>query len=174
MFKIFAIALLIAVAAFLIYAAAKPDAFRIERTRSINAPPQTLFVLVNDLHRFNGWNPFAQQDPSLKIAYSGPGSGVGAAYTWNGSGKSGAGRMEITASSPPSRVAMRLDFSKPFEAHNKVEFSITPDGPASKVTWTMTGRNGYMHKVMGTLFNMDKMVGGEFDKGLGNLQSVAE
>ena len=37
-----------------------------------------------------------------------------------------------------------------------------------------TGRSAFAHKVTGTLFNMDKMVGGEFAKGLATLKAMAE
>jgi uncharacterized protein YndB with AHSA1/START domain len=174
MLKISGIVIVVAVAAFLTYVAMKPDAFRIERTQRIKAAPETLFALMNDLRGFNRWNPFAQGDPSLKIDYTGPDNGTGAAYTWTGAGKTGQGRMEIAESTSPSRVTMRLDFSKPFVAHNKVEFTITPEGSMTKVAWVMTGRNAYLNKVMGTLFNMDRMVGKEFEKGLMNLKTLAE
>lgn len=165
---------LIAILAFLAYVALKPSAFRIERAGRIRASSAAVFPFINDLREFNRWNPFAQGDPALKIDYTGPGSGPGAAYTWVGSSKSGAGRMEITDSSPTSRVAVRLDFSKPFEAHNQVEFTLRPDGAETLVTWTMTGVNPYFHKLMGTVFNMDKMVGGQFEKGLAGLKDLAE
>jgi hypothetical protein len=42
------------------------------------------------------------------------------------------------------------------------------------VTWAMTGRNGYPQKLLGTLFNLDKMVGGQFDQGLAQLKDIAE
>lgn len=165
---------LIAIIAFLVYVAMKPSTFRIERSARIRASSETLFPFINDLHEFNRWNPFAQGDAELKIDYSGPQSGTGAAYSWVGSNKSGAGRMEITDSNPTSRVAIKLDFSKPFEAHNQVEFTLRPDGADTLVTWTMSGVNPFFHKLMGTVFNMDKMVGGQFDKGLATLKGLAE
>ena len=158
--------------AFLVYVAMLPSDFRIERTAEIQASPETLFPFINDLRGFNRWNPFAQADPAVKLDYSGPASGVGAAYDWSGK-KSGAGRMRI-ATSTPSRVTMALDFSKPFEAHNTAEFTLAPQGAATAVTWAMTGKRPFSHKLMGTIFNMDKMVGGEFAKGLAGLKAMVE
>ncbi|MDB6082175.1 MAG: hypothetical protein JWN43_56 [Gammaproteobacteria bacterium] len=174
MLKLFAVALVVALIAFLLYVAAKPDAFRIERSQTVSAPPPLIFALVNDLHRFNTWNPFALMDPTLKIIYSGPPAGMGAAYEWDGTGKAGKGRMEITDSLAPSTVVLKLEFQKPFAATNTVTFTIVPAGPASEVTWAMSGYSTYLQKVMGTLFNMDRMVGGEFAKGLANLKAIAE
>jgi hypothetical protein len=174
MFKLIGLIFVVAIAGFLVYVALKPSDFRITRSESIKAAPGTVFAYINDLHGFNNWSPFAQGDPGLKIDYSGPPSGKGAAYAWDGAGKTGKGRMEITDSSPTSQVVMRLEFTKPMTATNKVEFTLVPAGPETTVTWSMTGRSSYLHKLMGTLFNMDKMVGGEFEKGLISLKTLAE
>jgi uncharacterized protein YndB with AHSA1/START domain len=160
--------------ALLAYVAAQPDDFRIERSQTIKAPPEVVFALINDLHHFNSWNPFALIDPSLKIVYIGPESGTGAAYEWEGTGRAGKGRMEIAESVSPSRVTMRLEFMKPFAAKNIAEFTITPVGASSQVAWAMTGHNAYFQKVMATLFNMDRMVGGQFAAGLSTLKGLAE
>jgi uncharacterized protein YndB with AHSA1/START domain len=162
------------VLAFFAYAASRPNDFRIERSQTIKAPPEAVFALINNLHQFNSWNPFALVDPSLKIVYIGPESGAGAAYEWEGTGKSGKGRMEIAASVPTSQVTMRLEFMKPFAAKNMVEFTIIPVGPSSQVTWAMTGHNAYFQKVMSTLFKMDRVVGDQFAAGLSALKNLAE
>jgi hypothetical protein len=174
MLTVILLLLIVVIAVFLGYVALKSADFRITRSRSIQAPPEAIFALINDLHGFNRWNPFAQNDPLLKLDYSGPQAGVGANYTWSSTGKSGQGSMEITESRAPSLVKMRLEFVKPFSARNAAEFSLVPAGSATTVTWSMTGRNSYMHKLMGTILNFDKMVGGEFVKGLKNLQVLVE
>jgi uncharacterized protein YndB with AHSA1/START domain len=174
MFKIVGLLVVVAIAAFLVYVAMKPSDFRITRSQSIKAAPEAVFDYINDLHGFNSWNPFAQGDPALKIDYSGPRSGKGAAYAWDSTGKTGKGRMEITESSASSRVVMRLEFLKPMTATNTAELTLVPTGPETTVTWSMTGHSPYTHKLMGTIFNMDKMVGGEFEKGLVSLKALAE
>lgn len=174
MFKVAVLALLVAFGAFLIYVALRPSDFRIARSQSIAARPEVVFALINDLHAFNRWNPFAQGDPALKVDYSGPQTGVGAAYDWNSPGRTGTGRMQIIDSVAASRLVMRLEFKKPMTATNTAEFSLAPAGSGTTVTWSMTGRNSYLHKLMGTIFNMDKMVGGEFAKGLLSLKTMAE
>jgi Polyketide cyclase / dehydrase and lipid transport len=160
-------------AAFLIYVSLQPSEFRIERTAEIGAPANKIFPLINDLRQLNTWNPFAKADPASAITYSGPAQGVGAAYDWSGS-KSGAGRMQIAASIPSSKVMANLDFLKPFAANNIAEFTLVPRGASTAVTWAMTGRRPYSHKLIGTIFNMDKMVGGEFAKGLADLKGLVE
>jgi uncharacterized protein YndB with AHSA1/START domain len=82
--------------------------------------------------------------------------------------------METLESVPPSKVVIKLDFMKPFEAHNTAEFTLTPAGDGTTVTWAMYGPQPYVSKVMGTVFNMDKMIGRDFETGLANLKVLAE
>ncbi len=174
MVKILVFAVLVLLIAVLAYAAMKPDTFRIQRSASINAPPQTIFALINDLNRFNTWNPFTRKDPGVRGTYSGPSSGHGAAYAFDGNKDVGAGIIQIAQSSPPSKVTMKLDMTRPFEAHNIVEFTLEPHGRSTRVTWAMHGPSPYIVKVMSILFSMDRMIGKDFEAGLANLKAAAE
>jgi uncharacterized protein YndB with AHSA1/START domain len=168
------VVLVVLLAAVLGYAATKPDKFRIERSASIKAPPEKIFPLINDFHQWGAWSPWEKIDPALKRTYSGADSGHGAVYEWEGNKKVGKGRMEITEASPPSKIIIKLDFFKPFEAHHTAEFTLQPQGDATNITWAMNGSQPYMLKVMTTLFfNMDKMVGKDFETGLANMKSIA-
>ncbi len=173
MFNTVMLVLAVGIAAVLIYAAFRPKSFTLSRSVVIAAPADRIFALINDLHGFNSWNPFAKQDQELKIQYESATSGKGAAYTWVGK-KAGAGRMEIIDSVPAQRVTMKLDFSKPMEAHNTVSFTLEPQGPDTTATWTMTGPANYAHNLMTTFFSMEKMVGGQFEAGLASLKALAE
>ena len=99
---------------------------------------------------------------------------MGATYAWEGNNQAGKGRMEITESSPASKIVIKLDFDKPFEAHNIAEFTLEPKGDSTIVTWAMHGPSPYVAKVMTLFFSMDDMVGKEFETGLANLKAVAE
>jgi uncharacterized protein YndB with AHSA1/START domain len=167
------IILVVVVGGLLAYVASRPDTFRIERSVTISAPPEKLFPLIADLHAFNTWNPFAQGDPTMQLSYSGSQSGVGAAYGWTG-GRSGAGNMTVTEATAPSSVAIDLNFLKPMVASNKVVFSLTPTDNGTDVSWAMSGTYAFTHKLFGLVFNSDKMVGGEFEKGLASLKTLAE
>ena len=106
----------VALVGVLIAAATGSDTFRVQRSASIKAEPDRIFPLINDLHRFNGWNPFERKDPNLKRSYSGAPNGKGAIYAWEGNDKIGQGRMDITDSVTPSKVVLRLEFMKPMKA----------------------------------------------------------
>jgi uncharacterized protein YndB with AHSA1/START domain len=174
MFKKIAIVLVVLIAGVLIYAATQPDAFRVQRTASIKAPPEKIFAILDDFHRSESWSPYEKKDPAMKRTFSGATSGKGSVYEWDGNKDIGKGRMEITESSPPSRLTMTLDFIKPFEAHNIVDFTLEPRGDSTEVTWAIHGPMPYLSKVMCVFFSMDRMVGGDFEAGLAALKTVAE
>jgi uncharacterized protein YndB with AHSA1/START domain len=155
-------------------AARQPAVFRVERSATIEAPPETIFALLNDFRHWPGWSPWEKLDPAMTRTHSGAGSGAGAVYAWEGNKKVGAGRMEITDSQTPSRVTIKLDFSRPFEAHNITELTLEPSGNSTVVRWAMHGPNTFVTKIMGVFMSMDKMVGKDFEAGLANLKGLAE
>lgn len=174
MLKLILIVIVVAVAAVLVIAATRPDTFRIERAASIKAPAERIFLLINDFHSWGAWSPWEKIDPTLKRIFSGPSSGKGAMYAWEGNSKVGSGSMEITEASPPGKIVIKLDFIKPFEGHNIAEFTLVPGGDSTSVTWAMYGPVHYMAKIMQMFFSMDSMVGGQFEQGLANLKAAAE
>ncbi len=171
---IIALVLLVVVAGLLIFASTRPDTFRLERTATIKAPPEKIFALINDFHQWGRWSPYEKIDPGLKRSFSGAESGKGAVYGWEGNKDIGSGRMEILESQPPGRVLIKLDFMTPFEAHNTAEFTLVPAGDTTQVTWAMYGPQPFVAKVMSLVFNMEKMVGPQFEEGLANLKGATE
>jgi uncharacterized protein YndB with AHSA1/START domain len=154
MIKTITLVVVLLIAALLIYAATRPDSFRIQRSTTIKAPPEKIFPLINDFEGWRAWSPWENLDPALKRSYSGPKSGKGAVYAWEGNNDVGHGRMEIDESSAPSRIVIKLDFLKPFEAHNIAEYTLA--------------------KLLGVFCSMDSMVGSKFEEGLANLKALAE
>ena len=174
MLKIIALVIIVALVAVLGVAATRPDSFRVERSTVIQAPPEKIYPLISDLKSFNTWNPFLRKEPQAKLTYSGPSAGVGAAYAWDGD-KSGNGRMEIVEARPAQKVAAKLDFTRPMEAHNRVEFDLqAQQGGGTRVSWAMTGPMPFVSKLFTLFFDMDTMVGSDFADGLANLKALAE
>lgn len=164
----------LAVLAILAIAATKPNNFVVQRTTDIAAAPETVFALIDDFHKWRDWSPWEGLDPDLRRKMSGAQSGRGAVYEWDGNKKVGSGRMEIVEAAAPNKVAIKLDFLRPFEAHNMAEFTIVPQGQTTRVNWAMRGPSLFMTKVMQTVMNFDKMIGKDFEKGLANLKAIAE
>lgn len=154
--------------------AMQPSDFRITRSAIINAPAVAVFEQVNDLHKWEAWSPWEKLDPNMKRTYGGQPAGVGASYSWSGDDNVGEGTTTIAANRPSESVQIKLEFVRPFACSNDVEFTFVPEGEQTKVTWSMTGQNGFMAKAFGLICDMDKMVGGQFEEGLANLKKVAE
>lgn len=168
------LAVLVLIAAILIFAAAKPGTFRIQRSIVINAPNEKVFALINDLHNWSRWAPQDREDSTLTRTFAGSANGVGAISEWSGSGSTGQGRMSIAESVPLTRILINVDFVKPFQVHNINEFSLETVGTSTTVTWTMHGPNLYVMKLMSVFVNMDRMMGKHFETGLSNLKAAAE
>jgi uncharacterized protein YndB with AHSA1/START domain len=171
---IIAAVLAIAIAVVLILAAAKPDTFSVQRGATMKAPPEKIFSLINDFHQWGKWSPWENRDPAMTRIFSGAESGQGAVYAWEGNKNVGSGRMEILDASTPSKIIIKLDFLKPFEAHNTAEFTMLPQGDATSVNWVMHGPAPFMSKMMQVFMNIDKMVGKDFEIGLTNLKGLTE
>jgi uncharacterized protein YndB with AHSA1/START domain len=171
---VIAVLLAAAIAVVLILASRKPDTFSVSRAASIHAPPEKIFALINDFHQWRAWSPYEDRDPDLQRSYSGANSGKGAVYAWEGNKNVGSGRMEILDAPPPAKVVIKLDFLKPFEAHNTAEFTFVPQGDTTTVTWLMHGPAPLMSKLMQVFINMDNMVGKDFVVGLANLKRITE
>jgi len=164
----------LAITAVLGLAAMKSDVFRVRRETDIAAPREKIFALLNDFQQWALWSPWEKMDPAMTRVHSGAASGEGAIYAWKGNKKVGQGRMEIIEATPPERLAIKLDFLKPFEAHNTTVFTLEERGGSTHVAWDMHGPASFMVKLMHLFFNMDKMAGKDFEKGLANMKAVAE
>ena len=159
---------------FIIFVATRPADFRVTRTTTISAPAAIVFAQVNDLHKWEAWNPWGKLDPACKMTYEGPPAGTGAGYTWAGNNKVGEGHMTITESRPNDFIRLNLEFLKPFKANNTAEFTFKTEGNQTAVVWSMVGKRNFMFKMVGLFMDTDKMVGGDFERGLADLKSVAE
>jgi hypothetical protein len=155
-------------------AATRPAVIRVSRSATMRAPAERIFPLLDDFRAWAKWSPWEKMDPNMQRTHGGAASGVGATYAWSGNKKVGQGSMEILESAPPLRLKLKLDFLKPFEAHNITEFSLAPTGNDTTVTWEMHGPNPFMMRVMGLFMNMDALIGRDFEAGLANLRAQVE
>ena len=148
--------------------------YRVARSTTMSAPPLAVFAQVNDFHKWKPWNPWGKIDPAMKQAYEGAPAGTGAVYTWVGNKEVGEGRMAIVESRPSDLIRIKMEFFKPFAGISTAEFTFKPEGNQTAVTWSMTGENNFMAKAMHLFMSMDKMIGGQFEKGLAAMKSIVE
>jgi Polyketide cyclase / dehydrase and lipid transport len=168
------IAVAVIVVVFLIVVAMRPAEFRVERSATMSAPAADVFAQVNDFHKWQAWSPWAKLDPAMKQSYEGAPAGTGAIYKWTGNGNVGEGSMTLTESRPNDLIGIKLEFMRPFKGTNAAEFTFKPEGKQTLVTWTMAGRMNFVVKAFSLFMSMDKMVGGQFDKGLADMKSIVE
>jgi hypothetical protein len=159
---------------FFVIIAGRPDEFIVSRAIKISASPEKIFPHVNDLHKWEAWSPWAKLDPNAKNSFEGADSGTGAAMSWDGNKKIGAGRMTIIESAPDDLIRFKLEFIRPFKATNTAEFTFKPEGSQTVVTWSMAGKSNFIFKAFGVFMNCDKMCGCQFEKGLAAMKSIAE
>lgn len=174
MFLFTLLVLAVLVAVFMTVAARQPDAFRVSRSAVFPAAPSVIFPYVNDLHKWEAWSPWARLDPNADTTFEGPSAGPGAVMRWAGNKNIGEGSMTLIESRANERVRFRLDFLKPFKGTNTSEFEFRPQGDRTHVTWSMSGENNFLAKVISLFIDCEKMVGGQFDQGFANLKEVLE
>ena len=171
--KIF-LALIALMVVFAVVVTLQPASYRIFRSVKIAAPPATVFAQVNDFHKWDAWSPWAKLDPAMKTTFEGPDAGTGAIYKWVGNKDVGEGQMTLLESKPNELVRIKLDFLKPFADTSTTEFTFQPDGDQTNVNWSMSGNRNFVSKAVCLFMNLDKLIGGDFEKGLAKLKADAE
>ena len=174
MLKIILIAIPIIIVLFLIIVAMQPSNYRVARSVVVAAPQDAVFPHMNELKKWEAWNPWGKADPNMKLTYGGPASGVGANYSWAGNNEVGEGRATITESRPSELVKYRMEFFKPMSASSEMEFTFKPQGNQTEVTVTVTGEKNFMAKAFCLFMSMDNMIGGKFEKAFADLKAIAE
>lgn len=168
------IVVIVIIGGFFAYVAVKPSAYNISREVVISATPETLFPFINNSKKMNDWMPWQESDPGVKIHYTGPDEGVGSKSSWDSTGKMGVGTAVVVESNPVRSVKTRITYTKPMEMSQLSEMSLTPVEEGTKVKWSVDGHNGFIFRLVGVFVNVDKMVGGEFEKGLAKLKNTVE
>jgi len=168
------IAVVVVLLGLVAFIATRPGEFQVARSATFAAPAPAVFAQVNELKKWEAWSPWAKKDPQAKSSYAGPAAGVGASMSWAGNNDVGEGRMTIAESRPAELVRIKLEFLKPFAATNTAEFSFNDEGGRTALTWSMRGQNNFLGKAMCLVFDMDKMVGGDFEAGLAGIKAIVE
>lgn len=146
--------------------------FRLSRSIHVAAAPEQVHPHLDDFRRWQEWSPWEDLDPRMRHTYSGAATGVGSTHSWKGNSKVGEGSMTMM-SSTSAAVVCDLRFLKPIRARNVSRFDLVPTAGGTDVTWTMTGRQNPLMRLLGRLL-FDRAIAKDFDRGLANLKAVAE
>ncbi|HTO79706.1 MAG TPA: SRPBCC family protein [Methylocystis sp.] len=155
-------------------ASLKPNVFSVSRSAVIDAPAESVFARLVDFHAWKDWSPWARLDPNAKESFEGPESGVGSSMAWSGNRKVGAGKMTILECVRDELLRLKLDFERPLRGTRAASFELRPEGDATRLTWTMNGRNDFQAKLFSLFVDLDKLIGGDFEQGLANLKALVE
>jgi hypothetical protein len=167
-------AFVLAIVIVLALAAGKPDKIHVERSVVMKGTPAQVFPYANDFTKFTTWIPWTALDPNQTTEFSDPPTGIGAWYTWSGNDDVGSGRMELLLAEP-DKVIHQLEFIEPFASRAQATLSMKAvDEGKVEVTWAFDQDADFGTKVMCVFMDMDKMLGPDFEKGLGNLQKLVE
>ena len=174
MFKKLVLTALTIVFGFLFYVASRPSHFEVARELEVQAPAEKIFPFINNSKLANDWMPWKDSDPEVRMSYSGPDEGVGSTSSWESSGHMGTGKAEVVVSEKNKSVKTQLTYTKPMAMTQLAEVSLTPTATGTRVRWQVSGESNFMGRLMCVFMNMDKMVGGEFEKGLSRLKTMVE
>jgi hypothetical protein len=168
------IALGVVIIAFLAYVAVQPSHYTVSREIVINASPEAIFPYINDCKKMEEWSPWKDIDPESKMSHEGPEAGVGSKTFWDGGKKLGTGSATIIESIPNKSVKTQLVYTKPQAMSQVSEITLQAEDKQTRVRWSVSGENSYTGRLFCFFMNMDKMVGGIFEKGLAKLKLKVE
>ena len=146
-----------------------PREIHVERSAVIEAAPETVYEALIAPREFNEWSPWADLDTTMTPEYFGPEMGIGAGFTWSSQEDNvGSGKYEITSAEPNSKIEVALDFGE--MGTSMSSYMLEPADGGTRVTWTLDSDMGMnpISRYFGLM--MDSWVGGDYEKGLGNLK----
>lgn len=160
--------------AVVVFVSTRPAEMVVSRELLIKATPELIFPYINNSKKSNEWMPWHEDDPHVKMTYSGPDEGVGSMTLWTSKGKMGTGNAEVIESIKNQNVKTRLTYTKPMTMSQLAEVSLQSTSGGTLVRWSVSGKNPVIGRIMCAFVNMDKMIGGNFEKGLVNLQKIVQ
>ena len=166
---LFALAFIYIVLAFI-----APSHCRVERSAIINSDAKIVFTNVNTLKKWKQWSYWDNIDKvTMKDSFSGPESGVGAKHWWESKNDSvGKGTLTISKSEENKYIEAELYFDGMGTSMAGWRFADTTGG--TKVTASMDMDIPFLGRPFMMFMNMDKMLGGDFEKTLAGLKTLSE
>jgi effector-binding domain-containing protein/uncharacterized protein YndB with AHSA1/START domain len=148
-----------------------PRHSRVEVSTLIDAPPATVFALVNDFRRAELWSPRSAADPNARTIFSGPPRGVGATVTWDGV-IVGSGTQTIVESRPHDYVATTINPGERGEA--RTWFELVREDGKTRGTWGFEHDHGL--NLVGRYFALpvSGVIRREYESGIAALKELAE
>lgn len=150
----------------------QPASYTVERSATIDAPPEVVFAHVNDFAKWQQFNAWGDADPNAVYTYSDVSSGVGANFHWKGNSEMGEGHMTILESRPNEYVKVDLEFIEPFAGKAITEYVLAPEGGHTKLTHRMSSDHNFFSRIMCMFMDVDKMIGEKSEEGMRRMNKV--
>ncbi len=149
-----------------------PKEISVERSIVVNADPAIVKTQIGDLKFFQEkWSPWSEKDPNMKVTYMGEMGKAGSGYSWTGNKEVGTGTMVVNSTEGDSVIqTLTLDRM----GDSRTFYAVKPENSGAKVTWGISFDIGFMGRAMMLFMNMDKMMGGDFEKGLTKFKTAVE
>ncbi|HEX7674857.1 MAG TPA: SRPBCC family protein [Bdellovibrio sp.] len=175
MLKIIGIVIVILIIVFVIFVSTRPAHFQYERSGIINASVDKIFPYLSTFEGGHKWSPYERMDPNMKTKIIGPDGQVGTVMEFEGNRDAGSGKLEFLKITAPTEVNLKLTMIKPFPAENLIVYHLSAnEGGGTKFTWSMSGDNGFLGKMMVVFIDCEKLIGGQMEQGIKNLKEVVE
>ena len=145
-----------------------PGTVEVTRSVQIEAEPEAVFPLLNDLERWAEWTPWGEVESRLE----GPPAGTGARRVWDDPGL-GSGSLTLVGSRPPAGVDYEVvveDGAIRFEG----TISVAAGAGGSVVTWTERADLGWNPLLGWTALTMDESQGRQLRESLDRLKAEVE
>ena len=149
-----------------------PSEIKVEREITIDKSAKLVKERLGNFNFFhNFWSPWTEKDTAMVCTYKGNPGEIGHLYTWSGNKEVGKGEMEITSISSDS-ICSRLSFDG--EGTSKIYYVVKEENGRTKITWGLLMEIGFLGRTPMLFINMDKIMGADFEKGLGYLKTALE
>lgn len=176
--KILAVLILILLAAFFIISATAPKNYKVSRSKTIAAPASVVFNMVSKYNNWSMWSPWKERDAKASYSLEGEDGVVGSKYNWKDGDPeiTGVGSITSTEINPNKKFAYLLSFKEPYEMSSNGYFELKSlDSMHTELTWVDQGDIPFMQRaILKLFFNMDEMLGKDFDRGLFKIDSLAK
>jgi len=173
--KKIAVVILALIVVYFIVALFAPDSYEVSRSKTIDAPIDVVWEQVSQFNNWEAWSPWKEKDPSVTFTLDGADGMVGTTYKWAGdSDLSGVGYMKITDVSKHQNFNYELGFTEPWVMTSNGGFTITGDENTTEVVWKDAGEIGFIGRPLALFFNVDDMIGPDFERGLTKIDSVSK
>jgi effector-binding domain-containing protein len=157
---------------YLILCLVGPKEATVVRSATINAPVDVVKMKMADLKFFQEqWSPWSERDPQMKVTYLGEMGQPGYGYSWTGNKEVGTGTLQITGVSGDS-LLQKLTLEG--MGDSKMFLVVNGKDAGTNVTWGIDMDFGFFGRGVMLFMPMDKMMGADFESGLGKLKKAIE